>query len=185
MFRRSLALATALGLILTAGAMASDIDFKMKTLDGKPVDLSERYKGKVLLVVNVASRCGLTPQYEDLQALHEKLKGQGLCVIGFPCNQFGGQEPGTAEQIREFCSDNYNVTFDLMEKIEVNGDGACDLYKRLTKLDSKPAGDGDISWNFEKFLIGRDGKVVARFSPRTKPLSEDLVSAIEGELKKK
>jgi glutathione peroxidase len=168
----------------TISASASDVGYTMKTLDGKDVDLAKQYQGKVLLVVNVASRCGLTPQYESLQALHEKYKDQGLCVVAFPCNQFGAQEPGTAEQIREFCSTNYHVTFDLFAKTEVNGEGACELYKHLTALETKPKGAGEISWNFEKFLVGRDGKVIARFAPRTKPDDADLVKAIESALAK-
>jgi glutathione peroxidase len=157
----------------------------MKMLDGKEVDLAKKYDDKVLLIVNVASRCGLTPQYEGLQAMHDKYKDKGLCVVAFPCNQFGAQEPGTAEEIREFCSTNYDVTFDLFAKIEVNGDGACALYKHLKGLDLKPKGAGDISWNFEKFVVGRDGKVIARFSPRTKPSDPDLVKTIEAALAKK
>lgn len=163
---------------------ASDIDFKVKTLEGEETDLAKAYEGKVLLVVNVASKCGLTPHYKGLQALHEKYHDKGLCVLGFPCNQFGGQEPGTAEQIREFCTTNYGVTFDLFEKIDVNGSGACDLYKHLTALEAKPKGAGKISWNFEKFVVGRDGKVVARFTPRTKPNDPNLIKTIEAELAK-
>ncbi len=157
------------------------LDFSMKKLGGDATSLQE-YKGKVLLIVNVASKCGLTPQYEQLQELHEQFTDQGLAVLGFPCNQFGGQEPGSAEVIREFCSSKYNVTFDMFDKIEVNGDGACDLYQHLTSLDLKPTGKGEISWNFEKFLVSRDGKVVARFSPRTAPDDEELVAAIKKEL---
>jgi glutathione peroxidase len=160
------------------------LDFKMKTLAGKDVELS-KYQGKVLLIVNVASKCGLTPQYEQLQALHKKYAKQGLAVVGFPCNQFLGQEPGTAEQIQEFCRVNYGVQFDLFAKVEVNGDGACPLYKHLTALKTKPKGPGKISWNFEKFLISRDGKVVARFAPKTKPDAPEVVRAIEAELAKK
>jgi glutathione peroxidase len=167
-----------------AKASAPALKFKMKTLDGKDFDL-EKYKGKVVLVVNVASKCGLTPQYKQLQAMHEKYADKGLAILGFPCNQFGSQEPGTAEEIRSFCSDNYGVEFDMFAKVNVNGDEACDLYKYLTALDTKPAGSGKISWNFEKFLIGRDGKVVARFSPRTKPDSAEIVKSIEAELDKK
>jgi glutathione peroxidase len=160
-------------------AVGSDIDFAMKTLEGKEVQLAEKYDGQVLLIVNVASRCGLTPQYKGLQALHEKYQDQGLRVVGFPCNQFGGQEPGTASEIREFCSTNYGVTFDLFSKIDVNGPGAADLYKHLTSLDTSPVGAGDISWNFEKFVVGRDGQVIARFGPRTRPDDAALVRKIE------
>ena len=170
--------------ILAGAASASDIGYKMKTLGGKEVDLAQQYKGKVLLVVNVASKCGLTPQYKDLEALHEMYADKGLCVVGFPCNQFGSQEPGSADEIREFCSANYGVKFDMFAKIEVNGDGACDLYKHLTALDAQPKGAGKISWNFEKFLVGRDGKVVARFEPPLKPTDPLVIKAIETELAK-
>ncbi len=156
--------------------------YEMNSLTGKKVDLAKKYEGKVILVVNVASRCGLTPQYEALQELHEKYADKGLAVLGFPCNQFGGQEPGSAEDIQAFCKENYGVEFDMFAKIDVNGDKACDLYKHLTKLDTKPQGSGKISWNFEKFLIGRDGEVIARFSPRTKPTDKELVAKIEAAL---
>ncbi len=160
------------------------LDFKMKSLAGKEVDLS-KYRGKVVLVVNVASKCGLTPQYRQLEALHDKYSGKGLVVLGFPCNQFGGQEPGTADEIQEFCRLNYGVSFDLFAKIEVNGDGACPLYKYLTALETKPKGPGKISWNFEKFIIGRNGEVVARFAPPTKPDAPEVLKVIEAELAKK
>lgn len=160
------------------------LQFKMKDLGGKEVDLS-RYQGKVLLVVNVASECGLTPQYEQLQALHAQYGKEGLAVLGFPCNQFGQQEPGTATEIQEFCQTQYGVKFDMFSKIDVNGEQACPLYKHLTALDIKPAGKGPISWNFEKFVIDRHGNVVARFSPRTKPDAEEVVSVLKQELAKK
>ena len=159
------------------------LDFKMKTLSGKEVDLG-KYQGKVVLVVNVASKCGLTPQYEQLQALHTKYSKKGLAILGFPCNQFREQETGTGEEIREFCRANYGVEFDMFAKIEVNGDGACPLYKYLTSLETKPKGAGDISWNFEKFLIGRDGQVVARFEPKKKPDDPEILKAITAELAK-
>jgi glutathione peroxidase len=184
----------AAGFLMTAiSASAADqdakkvpkaLDFKMKTITGKEVELG-KYQGKVVLVVNVASKCGLTPQYEQLQALHKKYGEKGLAILGFPCNQFRDQEPGTAEEIQEFCRVNYGVEFDLFGKIEVNGDGACPLYKYLTALETKPQGPGKISWNFEKFLIGRDGEVVARFAPKTKPDDPDVIKAIEAELDKK
>jgi glutathione peroxidase len=164
--------------------MSSPLSYTMKSLDGKDVDLS-KYKGKVVLVVNVASECGLTGQYKPLQRLHEKYKDQGFVVLGFPCNQFGGQEPGTAEEIKTFCTQNYGVTFDMFAKIDVNGDDAAPLYKTLTATQTKPEGPGKIKWNFEKFLIGRDGKVAARFSPRTEPSEDPVISAIEAELAKK
>ena len=157
------------------------LNFKMNSLAGKPVDL-KGYQGKVVLIVNVASECGLTPQYEALQALHESLGPKGLVVLGVPCNQFGGQEPGTAEQISKFCQENYGVTFQLLEKVDVNGDKACPLYQYLTSLDTKPKGSGKIGWNFEKFLLDRKGNVVARFEPRTEPDSDQIVQAIKAEL---
>ena len=160
------------------------LSHKMNSLSGKPVDLSQ-YQGKVVLIVNVASECGLTPQYETLQALHEKYKDQGLVVLGFPSNQFGSQEPGTSQEIATFCKENYGVTFDMFEKIEVNGENQAPLYKYLTSKEAYPADPGPVQWNFEKFLIGRDGKVVKRFRPRVEPNSEEVVEAIEAELKKK
>ncbi len=168
----------------TAAKTPAALDFKMKSLDGKDVQLS-KYQGKVLLVVNVASECGLTPQYKQLQALHNKYAEKGLAVMGFPCNQFGEQEPGTADEIKDFCQKNYGVKFNLFAKIEVNGEGACPLYKHLTSLDAKPVGKGEISWNFEKFLIGRQGEVVARFAPGTKPDAPEVLKAIDAELAKK
>jgi glutathione peroxidase len=164
--------------------MPSPLSYTMKSLDGQDVDLS-KYKGKVVLIVNVASECGLTGQYKPLQRLHEKYKDEGFVVLGFPCNQFGSQEPGSAEEIKTFCTKNYGVTFDMFAKVDVNGDNAAPLYKTLTATSTKPAGPGKISWNFEKFLIGRDGQVVARFSPRTEPSDDQVVSAIEAELAKK
>jgi glutathione peroxidase len=157
------------------------LNFKMNLLDGKEADLS-KYSGKVLLIVNVASKCGLTPQYEQLEALHQKYADKGLAILGFPCNQFNQQEPGTADEIREFCRAKYGVTFDMFAKINVNGDEACPLYKHLTALDTKPTGAGKISWNFEKFVINRHGEVVARFAPRTKPDDPEVVKVIETEL---
>ena len=166
-----------------APKVSKPLSFTMKSLAGKDVDLS-KYQGKVVLIVNVASKCGLTPQYEQLQALHDKYAEDGLAILGFPCNQFLWQEPGTAEEIQEFCRVNYGVTFDMFAKVKVKGDEACDLYKTLTALDTKPVGPGKISWNFEKFIIGRDGEVVARFSPRTKPDDPAVVKVIEAELAK-
>jgi glutathione peroxidase len=159
------------------------LSHKMKSLSGKDVDLA-KYKGKVVLIVNTASACGLTPQYEGLQSLHDKYGEKGLAVLGFPCNQFGEQEPGTAEDISEFCTKNYGVKFDMFAKIEVNGENSAELYKYLTAQETKPAGKGKISWNFEKFLIGRDGNVVARFSPKVTPEDAEVVAAIENELAK-
>ena len=155
----------------------------MKSLDAQDVSLSD-FKGQVVLVVNVASKCGLTPQYEGLQSLQDKYADQGLVVLGFPCNQFAGQEPGTAAEIQQFCQSKYDVSFPMFAKVEVNGDGACGLYQRLTSLDTQPVGPGPISWNFEKFLIGRSGEVAARFSPGTRPDADELVAALERELAK-
>lgn len=163
-------------------SMADDkapaLEFKMDSLEGKPVEL-KKYAGKVALVVNVASKCGLTGQYKDLQAVYDKYKDKGLVVLGFPCNQFGTQEPGSSKEISEFCTKNYGVSFDMFSKIEVNGDKACDLYKYLTSQETKPKGAGKVTWNFEKFLIGRDGKVLARFEPRTEPDAPEIIEAIE------
>ncbi|HBO43258.1 MAG TPA: glutathione peroxidase [Planctomycetaceae bacterium] len=166
-----------------AKKVSRPLSFTVKSLGGEDVDLS-KYDGKVVMIVNVASKCGLTPQYEQLQALHEKHSKDGLAILGFPCNQFLSQEPGTADEIKEFCRVNYGVRFDIFAKVEVNGDGACDLYKNLTALDTKPVGPGKISWNFEKFIIGRNGEVVARFSPRTKPDDAEVLKVIEAELAK-
>ena len=159
------------------------LNFKLQSLDGKEVELS-KYNGQVVLVVNVASKCGLTPQYEQLQALHEKYAEKGLAILGFPCNQFNAQEPGTADEIREFCTAKYRVSFDLFAKVDVNGEEACPLYKYLTSLNVKPAGEGKISWNFEKFIINRQGEVVARFAPRTKPNDPEILKVLETELGK-
>jgi glutathione peroxidase len=164
--------------------VSKPLGFTMKSLDGKDVALT-KYQGKVVLIVNVASKCGFTPQYQQLQALHEKYAKDGLAILGFPCNQFLFQEPGTADVIEEFCRVNYGVGFDMFAKVEVNGNGACELYKCLTALDTKPVGAGKISWNFEKFVIGRNGEVVARFSPRTKPDDPEVLKVIEAELAKK
>jgi glutathione peroxidase len=167
-----------------AGEVPKALSFTMKSLDGKDVPLAQ-YQGKVLLIVNVASKCGFTPQYEQLESLHDKYAKDGLAVLGFPCNQFLHQEPGTAEEIRQFCTTKYGVTFPLFAKIEVNGDAACDLYKHLTALHTKPQAAGKISWNFEKFVIGRSGEVVARFAPKTKPDDPEVLKVIEAELAKK
>lgn len=164
--------------------VAPALNFKMKSLDGKEIDLS-KYQGKVVLVVNVASECGLTPQYEDLEKLHKQFSGEGLAVLGFPANEFGKQEPGTDEQIEKFCKTKYGVDFDMFSKIVVKGPGQADFYKFLTSKETNPKFAGDITWNFEKFLIGRNGEVVARFSPKVKPTAEEVTSAIKAELAKK
>jgi glutathione peroxidase len=163
---------------------SSPLDVEMETLDGKKVNLAEKYKGKVVLLVNVASKCGNTKQYKPLQALHEKYAKQGLAIVGVPCNQFGGQEPGSAKDIAEFCEANYGVKFDLMSKVDVNGDNAAPLYKELTSKESDPKFAGKIPWNFEKFLFNRDGQVVARFNHKTAPDTPEVVAAIEKELAK-
>ncbi len=159
------------------------LNFTMKSITGQDVNLAD-YKGKVLLVVNVASKCGLTPQYEELEALHEKYGDKGLAVLGFPSNQFGKQEPGTDAQIAEFCAETYKVKFPMFSKIDVNGEKAAPLYKHLTSVETQPKGKGDITWNFEKFVIGKDGKVVARFAPRTKPDAKEVLDVLEAELAK-
>lgn len=155
---------------------------KMKSLAGQEVDLT-RYQGQVVLIVNVASECGYTPQYKGLQALYNKYGQGGFMVLGFPCNQFGRQEPGTSEQIAQFCQKYYGVTFDMFEKVDVNGRNQCDLYKGLTSPDTNPKDAGPIQWNFEKFLIARDGTMVGRFGSGVAPESTSLVEAIEREIK--
>jgi glutathione peroxidase len=154
-------------------------EIPLKRIDGASSKLGD-FAGKVLLVVNVASECGLTPQYAGLQALYEKYKDRGLVVLGFPANEFGGQEPGSNQQIAQFCSSRFNVTFPMFEKIVVKGAGKHPLYEQLTK--TPPA--GEIGWNFEKFIIGRDGNVAARFEPRVTPEDPNVVRAIEAELAK-
>ena len=156
-------------------------DQKINTLEGEPADLSQ-YKGKALLMVNVASKCGLTPQYEGLEQLHEKYGSRGFEVLGFPCNQFMGQEPGTAEEIREFCDTNYQVEFPLFEKIDVNGDNQHPIYAELEQQADAEGEAGDVKWNFEKFLVSPEGAVVARFRPQVTPDDPALVSAIEAQL---
>ena len=155
-------------------------EFKMKDIEGKEVDLSE-YKGKVLLIVNVASKCGKTPQYEPLQAMYEKYGEKGLVIIGVPCNQFGGQEPGTEKDIQKFCTDKYKVTFPMMSKVDVNGEKEAPLYEFLkAHAESKD----DVKWNFEKFVVNKEGKVVSRFKHPVEPDADEVVSVIESELKK-
>jgi len=166
-----------------ADEKAGPLAFKMKSIAGQEVDLAQ-YKGKVVMIVNVASKCGLTPQYNELEALYEKYKDKGVVVLGFPCNQFGKQEPGTDAEIAEFCSETYKVKFPMFSKIDVNGKDAAPLYKLLTSSETQPKGKGDISWNFEKFLIGKDGQIAARFAPRTEPDAKEVVAKIEAELAK-
>jgi glutathione peroxidase len=151
-------------------------------LQGGPADL-EQYAGRAVLVVNVASKCGLTPQYAGLERLHERYAEQGFTVLGVPCNQFLGQEPGSAGEIAEFCSATYGVTFPMTEKVEVNGEGRHPLYERLVGFADAEGYQGDVRWNFEKFLVGRDGVVVGRFSPQTEPESVEVVAAVERALR--
>ncbi|MEU6537959.1 glutathione peroxidase [Streptomyces sp. NPDC047000] len=165
----------------TADDHGSVLDTEIGALRGGSADLAQ-YAGKAVLIVNVASKCGLTPQYTGLERLHERYAGQGFTVLGVPCNQFLGQEPGSAEEIAEFCSATYGVTFPLTEKVEVNGAGRHALYERLTGFADAEGHSGDIRWNFEKFLIGRDGSVVGRFSPQTEPEADEIVSAVEAQL---
>ena len=156
-------------------------DIPVNTLAGQPSSLGD-LGGKTLLVVNVASKCGLTPQYTGLEALQEQYGDRGFSVVGFPCNQFGGQEPGSAEEIAEFCSTTYGVSFPMFEKIEVNGPDRHAIYTELTATPDAEGQAGDIQWNFEKFLLGSDGAVIARFRPMTAPDAPELVEAIEANL---
>ena len=165
----------------TANEITNIHNLVVKDINNKEVNLSE-YKGKVLLIVNVASNCGFTGQYEGLQKIYEKYKDDGFEVLGFPCNDFGGQEPGTNEEIKEFCSLNYNVTFPMFDKVKVLGDEKHPLFKVLT--DNPTTGTSNIKWNFEKFIISKNGEVVERFRSITKPESNKLISVIEQELSK-
>lgn len=157
---------------------SSSLEFQVQDIDGKPVDLS-KYKGEVILIVNTASQCGLTPQYKGLEAVYEKYKKQGFEVLGFPANEFGMQEPGTNSEIKTFCSTKYNVSFPMFSKIVVKGEGIHPLYQFLTSKDTNPKFAGAISWNFTKFLVNRKGEVIARFEPRVTPESETVTKAIE------
>ena len=156
-------------------------DAAIDNLDGTPADLHQ-FDDKAVLIVNVASKCGLTPQYEGLEHLQERFGDRGFTVLGVPCNQFMGQEPGTAEEIQTFCSTTYGVTFPLTEKVEVNGDGRHPLYDALTSVPDAAGEAGDIQWNFEKFLVAPGGDVVARFRPTVEPESDEVVGAIEANL---
>jgi glutathione peroxidase len=182
-----------LGLFLTSNANAENknlwkgddmnniSDITVKDMDGNDIKLAD-YKGKVLLIVNVASKCGYTKQYKGLQEIYDKFNEQGFEILAFPCNQFGGQEPGTNEEIAEFCSANFGVTFKLFDKIDVNGNNRSPLYERLT--NNSAVEKGDIKWNFEKFLISKNGDVVARYSTKVDPTNSELISALEAELGK-
>ena len=163
--------------------VSGPLQFKVKSIDGKEVDLA-KYKGKVVLIVNVASECGYTPQYKGLQALHAKYGKDGLAVLGFPCNDFGGQEPGTEKQVKAFCEKNFGVTFDLFTKVNISKDPA-PLFKHLTSKETNPNHAGAVRWNFEKFLIGRDGTVIARFASDADPEGEDFQEALRRALAKK
>ena len=158
----------------------SILDASIGRLDGTPATLGEITDGRTALLVNVASKCGLTPQYETLEQIHEKYAARGFTVVGLPCNQFGGQEPGSSEEIAEFCSATYGVTFPMTEKVEVNGEGRHDLYRELVTIPNEEGEAGDITWNFEKFVVARDGAVIARFSPTVKPDDPRVIDAIEG-----
>ncbi|MDH4017182.1 MAG: glutathione peroxidase [Actinomycetota bacterium] len=158
--------------------MPSLYDFEMTDIDGNPRSLGE-FEGKAVLVVNVASKCGLTPQYDGLQRLYDEYRDRGLEILGFPCNQFAGQEPGTDADVKEFCALNFNVQFPLFSKIEVNGEGRAPLYDWLCASEIGPEDSGDVKWNFGKFLIGRDGQIMARFGPSVEPNSVELTSAID------
>ena len=184
---RWLAVTAAAVVAMTSGLAAAEgtsvLNHKMKTLAGKDLDLAQ-YKGKVVLVVNVASYCGYTKQYTGLQALQAKYGKDGFVVLGVPCNQFGAQEPGSSTEIAEFCKSKYNVSFDLTEKVDVNGAGACEFYKQLTAVDAKPKGAGPVKWNFEKFLLGRDGSVIGRYPSSVAPEDAEFQKTIETALKK-
>jgi glutathione peroxidase len=165
----------------TASGTSTMWNTPLKTLQGSPTTL-DAYKGKALLLVNVASKCGLTPQYTQLEALQKQYEPKGFTVVGFPCNQFAGQEPGSPQEIAEFCSATYGVTFPMMEKIEVNGPGRHPLYQELTQIADSTGHTGDIRWNFEKFVVSADHKTITRFAPQTKPDDPTVVAAIEAGL---
>jgi glutathione peroxidase len=156
------------------------LDTPIARLDGSTATLGEITAGQPALLVNVASKCGLTPQYTALELIHEKYSGRGFTVVGVPCNQFGGQEPGTAEEIEEFCSTSYGVTFPMTEKVDVNGPDRHPIYDVLTPVATASGKSGDIQWNFEKFLVSAEGEVVARFSPQVPPDDQRIIDAVEG-----
>jgi glutathione peroxidase len=179
--RKSLIIGLVLIMAESAFAASNIYGFTLPSLDGEPLPLAN-FKGKVVMVVNVASRCGYTPQYTGLEALYEKYKDQGFVILGFPANNFGGQEPGTNQEIKKFCSTKYSVTFPLYSKVSVKGDDETPLYQYLTK-QADPTHTGDIKWNFTKFLVDRNGNVVQRFEPAVTPDSAEVVSAVEKLLK--
>lgn len=164
--------------------VAPVLNFKMKSLTGHDVDLS-KYQGKVVMIVNVASKCGFTPQYKDLEEIQKKYAPQGLAILGFPANNFGQQEPGSNEEIGAFCKKNYGVDFDMFSKVSVKGDDIAPLYKFLTSPETDPKFPGEVQWNFEKFIISRDGQIVARYRSKVKPTDAEVVKMIETELAKK
>jgi glutathione peroxidase len=176
---RNLLFATVLtaALAMSLPAASSVHEFTLNSIDGKPVSLAD-FKGKVVLIVNVASKCGFTPQYTGLEALYEKYKDQGFVIVGVPANNFGAQEPGTNEEIKTFCTRKYNVSFPMMSKVSVKGDDITPLYRYLTETKG-----GDVKWNFTKFLIGKDGRIAERFESAVKPDAPELTSAIESALK--
>jgi glutathione peroxidase len=168
---------------MTAEKAASALDFTVKDINGKDVELA-RYRRKVVLIVNVASKCGLTSQYADLQSLHEKYAGDGLAILGFPANDFLAQEPGSNKQIKQFCTTTYGVEFDMFAKVSVKGRKKCELYRYLTSKKSNPEFGGELKWNFTKFLLDREGTVIARFNPRTRPTDSSVINAIKAALQK-
>lgn len=163
------------------GAQKNVFDYTLSTIDGQPAPLSA-YKGKVVMLVNVASRCGFTPQYTALEAIYEKYKDRGFVIVGIPANNFGAQEPGTNQEIKTFCQSKYNVTFPMMSKVSVKGDDKTPLYQYLTDKSANPKMGGEIQWNFTKFLVGPNGQVIARFEPKLTPDSPEVTSAIESAL---
>ena len=179
-----LALSTGVQTSPPGSKVPAALNFTLNRIDGKPVNLSE-YQGNVVLIVNVASECGYTPQYAGLEQLHRKYAARGLRILGFPANDFGAQEPGTNAEISEFCKKNYGVEFDIFSKIVVRGSGQAPLYKFLTSTETNPKFAGQVGWNFEKFLIGRNGEVIGRFLSEVEPLSNQVVRAIENALAQK
>ena len=163
------------------GAGKNVFDYTLNTIDGQPAPLSA-YKGKVVMLVNVASRCGFTPQYTALEAIYEKYKDRGFVIVGIPANNFGAQEPGTDQEIKTFCQSKYNVTFPMMSKVSVKGDDKTPLYLYLTDKTANPRTGGDIHWNFTKFLVGPDGQIITRFEPKVTPDSPEVTAAIENAL---
>jgi glutathione peroxidase len=168
----------------TGGKVPDVLNFTMKSLSGQPVNLS-KYQGKVVLIVNVASECGFTYQYEGLEALHNKYAAQGLSILGFPSNDFGAQEPGSDSDIQQFCKSNYGVEFDMFSKVTVLGSNKVPLFQHLTSSSSNPKFPGEISWNFEKFLVGRDGQIIGRYKSPVEPQSRELTEALEAALGKR